>query len=154
MAIRAFQNRHYPTQAQGQALQVQLDVSRHVYNMALEERKLAWEREGKSIGKREGDLLAKQYKKTFPQSKSVQSHVLQVAIEDLDRAFQAFFRRLKAGEEPGSPRFKSYKRWHSIGFKQYRNGLKSDDRRLKVSGVGRIRVRWHRPCRIVRKASV
>jgi len=159
MAIRAFQDRLYPTQAQEQALQVQLDVSRHVYNMALEERKLAWELEGKSIAKREGYLLAKQYKKTFPQSKAVHSHVLQVAIEDLDRAFQAFFRRLKAGEEPGYPRFKSYKRWHSIGFKQYRNGFKVDDRRLKVSGVGRIRVRWHRPyqgkiktCRIVRKA--
>jgi putative transposase len=60
MAIRAFQYRLYPTQAQEQALQVQLDVSRHVDNMALEERKLAWEREGKSIGKREGYLLAKQ----------------------------------------------------------------------------------------------
>jgi len=131
---------------------VPLDVSRHVYNMALEERKLAWELEGKSIGKREGYLLAKQYKQTFPQSKLVHSHVLQVAIEDLDRAFQAFFHRLKAGGEPGYPRFKSYKRWRSIGFK-------IDDRRLKVSGVGRIRVRWHRAyqgkiktCRIVRKA--
>ena len=46
MAIRAFQYRLYPTKAQEQALQVQLDVSRHVYNMALEERKLAWELEG------------------------------------------------------------------------------------------------------------
>ena len=106
--------------------------------MALEERKLAWELEGKSIGKREGYLLAKQYKKTFPQSKWVDSHVLQVAIEDLARAFQAFFGCVKVGEEPGYPRFKSYKRWRSIGFKV-------DDRRLKVSGVGRIRVRWHRP---------
>jgi len=159
MAIRAFQYRLYPTKAQEQALQVQVEGSRHVYNMALEERKLAWELEGKSIGKREGYLLAKQYKKTFPQSKLVHSHVLQVAIEDLDRAFQAFFRRVKAGEEPGYPRFKSYKRWRSIGFKQYRNGFQVDNRRLKVSGVGRIRVRWHRPyqgkiktCRIVRKA--
>ena len=138
---------------------MQLDVSRHVDNMALEERKLAWELEGKSIGKREGYLLAKQYKKTFPQSKLVHSHVLQVAMEDLARAFQAFFRRMKAGEEPGYPRFKSDKRWRSIGFKQYGNGFKVDDRRLKVSGVGRIRVRWHRAyqgkiktCRIVRKA--
>ena len=159
MAIRAFQYRLYPSKAQEQALQVQLDVSRHVYNMALEERKLAWELEGKSMGKREGYLLAKQYKKTFPQSKLVHSHVLQVAMEDLERAFQSFFRRAKAGEEPGYPRFKSYKRWRSIGFKQYRNGFKVDDRRLKVSGVGRIRVRWHRPyqgkiktCRMVRKA--
>jgi putative transposase len=138
---------------------LQLDVSRHVYNMALEERKLAWELEEKSVGKREGYVLAKQYKKTFPQSKTVHSHVLQVAIEDLDKAYQSLFRRVKAGEEPGYPRFKSYKRWHSIGFKQYGNGFKVDGRRLKVSGVGRIKVRWHRPyqgeiktCRIIRKA--
>ena len=159
MAIRTFQYRLYPTQSQKKALQLQLDVSRHVYNMALEERKLAWELEEKSVGKREGYLLAKQYKKTFPQSKTVHSHVLQVAIEDLDKAYQSFFRRVKAGEEPGYPRFKSCKRWHSIGFKQYGNGFKVDGRRLKVSGVGRIKVRWHRPyqgeiktCRIVRKA--
>ena len=159
MAIRTFQYRLYPTKAQKKALQLQLDVSRHVYNMALEERRLAWELEGKSVGKREGYLLAKQYKKTFRQAKTVHSHVLQVAIEDLDRAFQAFFRRVKSGEEPGYPRFKSYKRWRSIGFKQYRNGFRIDGRRLKVSGVGRIRVRWHRPyqgqiktCCLVRKA--
>jgi putative transposase len=159
MAIRTFQYRLYPTKSQKNALQWQLDVSRHVYNMALEERKLAWELEEKSVGKREGYVLAKQYKKTFPQSKTVHSHVLQVAIEDLDKAYQSLFRRVKAGEEPGYPRFKSYKRWHSIGFKQYGNGFKVDGRRLKVSGVGRIKVRWHRPyqgeiktCRIIRKA--
>jgi putative transposase len=112
MAIRTFQYRLYPTKAQKKALQLQLDVLRHVYNMALEERKLAWELEEKSIGKREGYLLAKQYKKTFPQAKPVHSHVLQIAIEDLDRAFESFFRRVKAGEEPGYPRFKSYKRWY------------------------------------------
>jgi putative transposase len=159
MTIRTFQYRLYPTKAQKKALQLQLDVSRHVYHMALEERMLAWELEEKSIGKREGYLLAKQYKKTFPQAKPVHSHVLQIAIEDLDRVFESFFRRVKAGEEPGYPRFKSYKHWHSIGFKQYGNGFKVDGRRLKVSSIGHIRVRWHRPyqgeiktCRIVRKA--
>jgi len=159
MAIRTFQYRLYPTQSQEQALQVQLDVSRNVYNMALENRKVAWEHEEKRIGKREGYLLAKQYKKTFLQAKTVHSHVLQVAIEDLDRAFKAFFRRVKAGETPGYPRFKSYKRWDSIGFKQYGNGFSIDGRRLKVSGVGRIHVCWHRPyqgdiktCRIIRNA--
>lgn len=159
MAVRTFQYRLYPTKAQEKALQLQLEVSRHVYNMALEERRLAWELEEKSMGKREGYLLAKQYKKTFPQSKTVHSHVLQAAIEDLDRAFHAFFRRVKAGEEPGYPRFKSHKRWHRMGFKQYGSGFKIEGRRLKISGVGRIKVRWHRPhqgeirtCRVVRKA--
>ena len=82
MAIRALQYRLYPTQPQEQARQVQLDVSRPVDNLAWEERQLAGELAGKSSGQREGDLLAKQYKKTCPQSKLVPSHVLQVAMED------------------------------------------------------------------------
>ncbi|MDQ7024331.1 MAG: transposase [Anaerolineae bacterium] len=92
-------------------------------------------------------------------AKKVHSHVLQVAVEDLDKAFQAFFNRVKAKEEAGYPRFKSGKRWHSIGFKQYGNGFKVAGRRLRISGVGRIHVRWHRPyegqiktCRVLRKA--
>jgi putative transposase len=145
MAIGTFQYRLDPTKAHKEALPWQLDAARQVYNLALEEGR---------IGKQDGYRLAKQSKKTFPQSKTVHSHVLQVAIEDVDRAFQAFFRRLKAGEEPGYPRFKSCKRWQSLGFKQSGNGFKVAGRGLKVSGV-----RWHRPyqghiktCRLVRKA--
>ena len=104
MAIGTFQYRLDPTKAHKEALPWQLDAARQVYNLALEEGR---------IGKQNGYRLAKQSKKTFPQSKTVHSHVLQVAIEDVDRAFQAFFRRLKAGEEPGYPRFKSCKRWQS-----------------------------------------
>ena len=105
------------------------------------------------IGKLRAYRLVKQYQKTFPQSKLVDSHVLQVAIEDLAWCFEAFFRRMKAGEEPGYPRFKSYKLWRAALASRSMYGW------LKVSGVGRIRVRWHRAyqgkiktCRIVRKA--
>jgi putative transposase len=75
------------------------------------------------------------------------------------QAFQAFFRRDKAGETPGHPRFKSRQRFRSFGLKEYNNGFKLDGRRLRLSGVGRVAVRWHRPpegtikmARIVRKA--
>ncbi len=86
-------------------------------------------------------------KKTLPQAQIVHSHVLQVVAADCDEAFQAFFRRIKNDETPGYPRFKGWKRFHSFGFRMA-------GRRLKVSGVGRIAVRWHRaiagfvPCQI------
>jgi len=70
---------------------------------------------------------------------------LQVAVTDLDKAFQAFFRRVKAGERPGYPRFKGNNRFDSFGFKEYGNGFKIDGRRLKISGMGRVAVRWRRP---------
>jgi putative transposase len=69
---------------------------------------------------------------------------LQTVVSDLDKAFQAFFRRVKAGEAPGYPRFKGKHRFKSFGFKEYGNGFKVDGRRLKVSGIGRLAVRWHR----------
>jgi putative transposase len=71
--------------------------------------------------------------------------VLQVAASDCDKAFQAFFRRVKSGDTPGYPRFRSYDRFNSFGLKEYGNGWQLDGRRLKLSGVGRVSVRWHRP---------
>ena len=65
-------------------------------------------------------------------------------VATLDKAFQAFFRRVKAGEKPGYPRFKGRNRFAGFGFKEYGNGFKIDGRRLKLSGIGRIAVRWHR----------
>ena len=70
---------------------------------------------------------------------------MQIAVTDLDKAFQAFFRRVKAGEAPGFPRFKGRNRFSSFGYKEYGNGFKIDGRRLRLSGMGRVAVRWHRP---------
>ncbi|NJM39352.1 MAG: IS200/IS605 family element transposase accessory protein TnpB [Anaerolineae bacterium] len=75
---------------------------------------------------------------------AVHSHILQVATTDLDKAFQAFFRRAKAGESLGYPRFKGRKRFDSFGLKEYGNGFKIADKCLKLSGVGNLKVRWHR----------
>ncbi len=61
-----------------------------------------------------------------------------------DKAFQAFFRRVKAGENPGYPRFKVRNRFAGFGFKEDGNGFKIDGRRLYLFGIGRIAVRWHR----------
>lgn len=159
MPIRTFQYRLYPSPIQEKSLEVMLDASRNVYNMALEERKILYDIEKISVSKKDGYKLAKRYKKTFRFAKKVHSHVLQVCIEDLDEAFAAFFKRVQNHEKAGYPRFKSKKRWHSFGFKQYGNGFKIDGRRLRISGVGRIAVRWHRPyhgeiktCRLIRKA--
>src|SRR5262249_60367401 len=71
--------------------------------------------------------------------------LLQNVVAALDKAFQAFFRRVKAGEDPGYPRFKGKNRFAGFGFKEYGNGFKVDGRRLKLSGIGRIAVRRHRP---------
>ncbi len=87
----------------------------------------------------------KERKATNPYAKNVHSHILQTVVQDLDKAFDAFFRRVKAGEKPGYPRFRGRNRWHSFGFKELGNGFKVEGRRLKLSGIGRVAIRWHRP---------
>jgi putative transposase len=96
------------------------------------------------VGKVEQLRHVKERKAENPYAAGVHSHILQLVVTDLDRAFAAFFRRVKAGETPGYPRFKGKHRFDSFGLKEYGNGFKIDGRRLKVSGIGRVAVRWHR----------
>jgi putative transposase len=63
----------------------------------------------------------------------------------LDKTYQAFFRRVKAGEKPGFPRFKGRNRWHSFTFKEYGNGARLDNGALVLAMIGRINVHWSRP---------
>ena len=49
---------------------------------------------------------------------AVQGGELQVVVADLDKAFQAFFRRVKAGQTPGYPRFRGRNRFAGFGFKE------------------------------------
>ena len=143
--MRAFRYRLYPSATQARLLASTIETCRRLYNDCLAERKAAWESEQRSVTKYEQLRRVKDLKATNPYAKGVHSHILQVAVSDLDRAFAAFFRRVKAGETPGYPRFKGRDRFDSVGLKEYGNGWKIDGRRLKVSGVGRIPVRWHRP---------
>jgi putative transposase len=142
--LKAMVYRLYPSKSQQRGLDQTLETCRRWYNRCLAERKDAYEQEQRSIGKYEQLCQVKTYKATNPYAAPVHSHVLQTVVSDLDKAFQAFFRRVKAGEEPGYPRFKGRHRFKSFGFKEYGNGFKVDGRRLKVSGIGRLAVRWHR----------
>lgn len=116
-----------------------LEQQRLLYNAALEERIGAYRQAGKAVS-------------VYDQSKS-----LTVLREDaefsqydlkcqrsclftLDRAFKSFFRRVKAGQHPGFPRFKSKARGvRSFSTSQPR--LKSHGRwhSLSIKGIGRLR---------------
>jgi putative transposase len=59
--------------------------------------------------------------------------------------FQAFFRRVRAGETPGYPRFHGANRYTSFTYKPLGNGAMLDHGLLVLSKIGRIAVRWSRP---------
>ena len=158
-SLKTFKYRLYPTPAQERQLFQVLAVCRSFYNMCLAERKWAYKLEKRAVTKSDQEKTASQYRRTFPQAQSVYAQSLQTVVDDLDKAFKAFFRRVRAGEKPGYPRFKGRNHFHSFAFKQFGVGARLDGRRLKLYGIGRVRVRWHRPLegkvktvRIVHKA--
>ena len=142
--LKAYRYRLYPSKPQQRSLESTLETARRWYNDCLAQRKAAYELVGWSVPYAYQLRQVKTRKAESPFAAGVHSHILQVVCTDLERAFQAFFRRVKAGEKPGYPRFKGRNRFSSFGFKEYGNGFKIDGRRLKVTGVGRIAVRWHR----------
>jgi len=159
--LKTFAYRLYPSKPQARLLDSTLETCRRWYNRCLAERRDAYQQHDASMGKYQQLAKVKQQKASNPYAKGIHSHVLQMAVADLDKAFQAFFRRVKASEDPGYPRFKGRDRFSSFGFKEYGNGFKIDGRRLRLSGIGRIAVRWHRPLegqiktvRIIRKAGL
>ena len=142
--LTTFKYRLYPSKKQVALMDETIETCRRWYNLCLGERKNAWETERRNIGKFDQLAKVKDYRKENAYAFRVHSHILQGVVADLDKAFQAFFRRVKIGEAPGYPRFKGKYRFNSFGLKEYGNGFRVDGRRLKVSGIGRIRVRWHR----------
>jgi putative transposase len=64
-------------------------------------------------------------------------------VKRLDLSFQAFFRRVKLGENPGFPRFQGLHRYKSFCYPQ--SGFSLEGKTLKVSKVGNLKVVLHRP---------
>lgn len=139
---KSFRFRLRPTKKQAKLLQAQLDECRWVYNELLEQRKLAYEDLGISLSKYQQNMLLPLLKEERVTLDQVHSQVLQNVVDRIDKAFQAFFRRSKAGETPGFPRFRGMHRYNSFCYPQ--SGFALVGRELKLSKIGTIRVNMHR----------
>ena len=100
---KTFKYKLKPTAEQERELDRVLWVCRQLYNTALEQRKTAYERCGVSLSRYTQEAELKELRAAFPEYAEVHSQVLQDVVQRVDRAFQAFFRRVKAGETPGYP---------------------------------------------------
>src|SRR5262249_144045 len=129
---------------QERAVEFVLRCCRELYNAGLEERKIAWEQCGVSITLASQSAQLPAIKEVRPEYRDIHSQVLQDVLTRLDRAFQAFFHRVAAGEKPGYPRFQGANRYDRFTFKQFGNGAHLDNGFLVLSKIGRIAVRWSR----------
>jgi putative transposase len=139
-----FQFRLYPTRKQETKLNETLEECRWLYNHLLEKRKTTYEQTSKGLTLYQQHATYPRVKQERPSLSMVHSQVLQNVAVRLDLAFKAFFRRCKAGAEPGYPRFKSRGRYDSLTYPQF--GFKIDEQgKLFASGIGHIKIVLHRP---------
>ncbi|WP_367433883.1 RNA-guided endonuclease InsQ/TnpB family protein [Streptomyces celluloflavus] len=151
--IRAYKFLIRPTVGQQGALAEMLRDHCSLYNGALQERRDAYRHVSRTTvryGQQSAQL--KDIRAFDPQRQGRWSFSSQQAtLRRLDKAFAAFFRRIKAGEKPGYPRFRSGKRFDTVDFPKDGDGCRWDSTphdsvtRVRLQGVGHVKVHQHRP---------
>jgi putative transposase len=125
MLTRTYQYRLYPRKAERQALDRLLEQSREVYNAALAQCKTAYAATGKHQSAISQWPYFREWRNTFDDL-LLNASSMQHLLRRLDKAYSAFFERIKVGEKAGQPRFKPSQRLTSIEY-TYKDGCKLDD---------------------------
>jgi putative transposase len=138
--------RLYPNASQETALADTLALHCRVYNSLLEERRRQYEAGEPATGFSAMCRELTVWRRRSSALESLNAQSLQVTARRVDLAFDAFFRRFKAGEKPGYPRFKSVRRFSGWGYKTHGDGWRLNLRpdkhgTVRLSGIGIVRLR-------------
>lgn len=149
---RAYRFLLRPTARQTVAFGAMLDDHRALYNAALQERRDAYRHPSKTRI-RYGDQSAqvKDSRAGDPDQARWSFSSQQATLRRLDRAFAAFFRRVKAGGIPGYPRFRGAGWFDTVTWPSDGDGCRWDSQPenltrtfVRLQGVGHVRVHQHR----------
>ncbi len=142
---KTYKFRLYPTRKQETLLNRQMEECRWLYNHFLEQRRDSWKQDGVSLSLYDQIKTLPSLKNERPSLETVYSQTLQNVAVRVDLAFQAFFRRVKNGENPGYPRFKGKGQYSSLTFPQWNSGCDLTGKGLRLSKVGTVPLVLHRP---------
>ena len=136
MTYKAFKYRLYPTASQADKINQNIGCARFVYNQLLDDRIKVYKETKQRSKKTYCDL-----KKEYAFLKEVDSRALLHARENLDEAYDKFFKEPLAGY----PKFKSKHkcRW-SYTTDNNSDAVRFDGNRLKLPKVGYVKVVEHR----------
>jgi putative transposase len=123
-----------------------LGSHRELYNAALQERRDAWQMQGRGITYGDQSAQLKEIREVRPDVAVWSFSSQQATLRRLNRAFAGFFRRVKASETPGYPRFKPAHRFNSVEWPSDGDGCRwqPDPHRIYLQGIGHVRVTVHR----------
>ena len=142
-----------PTSRQLAAIECLLGLQRELYNAALEERRGSWKWNPRSVSYFDQTKELTQLRSVRPDILSFGVTVCRGTLLRLDKSFKGFFRRCKAGEKPGFPRFKGPGSFVSLQWNNTKCwAIDEDAGRLRIHGIGNVKVRLHRPIKGTPKA--
>ena len=142
--ILSYRYRIEPAPAQVNALSDMLADFCQIYNAALEHRINAYRR-GVSITCNEQQGALPEIRRDLPHIGRWSATAEQMVLRKLDRAYRAFFGRVKRGATAGFPRFRARDRYHAADFRVGNGVAIRRSGKLTFVGVpGEIKVRWHR----------
>jgi putative transposase len=143
---KTFKYRLKPTPDQERAVAFVVRRWCELYNAAVHERREAWQKCTVNVALASQSAQLPDVKECWPEDAEINAQVVHEALARLDRAFQAFVRRVKNGEKPGYPRLRTVGRYNSFTFRQVgdHGGARLDNGFLVLPKFGRIAVRWSR----------
>lgn len=138
----SYKFRLYPTATQREQMARNFGCCRYVFNHFLAQRQEQYRENGKAPTRFQQDKGLTALKQELPWLKEADSTSLQAILQDLDTAYQNFFRRVKQGKKPGYPRFKS-KHDHRQSYKSKCVGtnIKVLDRAVQLPKLGKVKCR-------------
>lgn len=140
----SFRYRIYPTAIQRERLERSLDLLRDLYNAGLQERRDDWRLNRVRVTCFDQIKQLPEIRLSLNTDyRSVLARSMEQCLRTLDNAFESFFRRVKAGERPGYPRFKGKNYFNSIIYN--REGYKFRGTKLHISFIGDLKIKLSRP---------
>jgi len=144
---RAYVFRLRPTSRQHTALAACVQSHRELYNAALQERRDAWSHSETRINYGDQSAQLTDIRAVRPDVAVWSFSSQQATLRRLNKAFAGFFRRVKARQKAGYPRFKGKTRFDSVEWPKDGDGARwlPEQRRVYLQGIGQVKVHLHRP---------
>lgn len=142
--LYAVRVRLYPNAAQREFFAKTFGCCRWVFNDALAHCQRLYDAGEKRPSAYDLEKRVVILKAELPWLADADSQALKYACSSVDQAYKNFFRRVKAGEAPGFPRFKSKHRGDATYTATAATGIALEPRRLKLPKAGWVRCRGGR----------
>jgi putative transposase len=141
--MRSYKYRAYVNKSTEFAVNRWIELCRYLYNACLAQRIDAWRKQRKQVNYDEQQKDLTEVRHEYKEYGDMDLQIQRDVLHKIDYAYKSFFRRVKKGQTPGFPRFKSKSRYSS--FTLHRHSWKLEGKYLVVRNLGRFKLKLSRP---------